>query len=182
MHRLQDLIRLHRQGEGSRVIARQLRMGRETIRAYLRVLKEAELLDGSADALPELEVLQRALAARLPPRPAAQQQSSLEDWREMIEAMHGRRAGAKAIFDADTGERLSPINEAAARRVAASDFVGEGEITHIALLRAPPRPRTAVATGCLTESLTLESPAFAKMKGRALSYREIAARVPFRCV
>jgi len=99
MHRLQDLIRLHRQGEGSRVIARQLRMGRETIRAYFRVLKEAELLDGSADALPELEVLQQALAARLPPRPAAQQQSSLEDWPEMIEAMHARRAGAKAIFD-----------------------------------------------------------------------------------
>lgn len=47
-------------------------------------------------------------------------------------------SGAKAIFDADTGERLSPINEAAARRVAASDFVGEGEIIHIALLRAPP--------------------------------------------
>jgi len=99
MHRLQDLICLHRQGEGSRVIARQLRMGRETIRTYLRALKEAELLDGSADALPELEILQQALAARLPPRPAPQQESSIEAWSEMIEAMHGRRAGAKAIFD-----------------------------------------------------------------------------------
>jgi transposase len=98
MHRLQDLIRLHRQGEGSRVIARQLRMGRDTIRAYLRALREAELLEGSADAIPELEVLQQALAARLPPRPAPQQESSIEAWSEMIEAMHGRRAGAKAIF------------------------------------------------------------------------------------
>jgi len=41
MHRLQDLIRLHREGEGSRGIARQLRMGRDTIRLYLRALAAA---------------------------------------------------------------------------------------------------------------------------------------------
>jgi hypothetical protein len=57
MHRLQDLIRLHRQGEGSRVIARQLRMGRDTIRHYVRALSAAALLDGEADELPELDVL-----------------------------------------------------------------------------------------------------------------------------
>jgi len=99
MHRLQDLIHLHRQGEGSRVIARQLRMGRDTIRDYLRALKEVELLDGRADELPELEILQRALAEQLPSRPAPQQVSSLEAWRELIEAMHARRAGPRAIFD-----------------------------------------------------------------------------------
>ena len=99
MHRLQDLIRLHRQGQGSRVIARQLRMGRDTIRHYLRALKEAELLDGARDAIPELEVLQRALASRLPPRPPPQQEFSIEAWRELIEAMHGRRAGPRSIFD-----------------------------------------------------------------------------------
>jgi transposase len=99
MHRLQDLIRLHRQGEGSRVIARQLRMGRDTIRHYLRALKEAELLDGALDAIPELEVLCQALASRLPPRPAPQQRSSIEAWGELIEAMHARRASPKAIFD-----------------------------------------------------------------------------------
>jgi hypothetical protein len=46
MHRLQDLIRLHRQGEGSRRIARQLRMGRDTIRHYLRALKAANHQSG----------------------------------------------------------------------------------------------------------------------------------------
>jgi transposase len=99
MHRLQDLIRLHRQGEGSRVIARQLRMGRDTIRQYLRALKEADLLDGQVSELPELEVLQRALAGQLPARPAPQQVSTLEAWRELIAAMHGRNAGPRSIFD-----------------------------------------------------------------------------------
>ena len=50
MHRLQDLIRLHRQGAGSRVIARQLRMARDTIRDYLRALKEAGLLEGTGSS------------------------------------------------------------------------------------------------------------------------------------
>jgi len=99
MHRLQDLIRLHRQGEGSRVIARQLRMGRDTIRHYLRALKEAELLDGPVSELPELELLQRALAEQLPGRPVPQQVSTLESWRELVAAMHGRGAGPRAIFD-----------------------------------------------------------------------------------
>ncbi len=99
MHRLQDLIRLHRQGEGSRVIARQLRMGRDTIRHYMRALKEAALLDGKVEELPELEVLHRALSQQLPPRPTPQQVSTLEGWREVIAVMHGRNAGPRAIFD-----------------------------------------------------------------------------------
>jgi len=99
MHRLQDLIRLHREGEGSRVIARQLRMGRDTIRHYLRALAAAGLLDGEPEELPELEVLRRALAEQLPPRPPARQVSTLEGWREVIEAMHRRGAGPRAIFD-----------------------------------------------------------------------------------
>lgn len=99
MHRLQDLIRLHRQGEGSRVIARQLRMGRDTIRHYLRALRAAELLEGKPDELPELEVLRGALAAQMPPRPPAKQVSTLEGWREVIETMHRRGAGPRAIFD-----------------------------------------------------------------------------------
>jgi len=99
MHRLQDLIRLHRQGEGSRVIARQLRMGRDTIRHYLRALQEAGLLEGAASELPDLGPLREALAGQLPARPVPQHVSSLEAWRELIEAMHARRAGPRAIFD-----------------------------------------------------------------------------------
>lgn len=44
----------------------------------------------------------------------------------------------RALFDAQSGEKISPIGEAAARRVAESDFVGEGEIELIALLDDPP--------------------------------------------
>jgi transposase len=121
MHRLQDLIRLHRQGEGSRVIARQLRMGRDTIRDYLRALKEAELLDGEVDELPELEVLHRALAEQLPARPVAQHVSTLEAWRGLIAAMHGRNAGPRSIFDrlrlehADFPGSLSAVKRLCAR-------------------------------------------------------------------
>ena len=99
MHRLQDLIRLHREGEGSRVIARQLRMGRDTIRHYVRALAAAGLLDGDRDELPELELLQRALVEESPARPLPQHVSTLEGWREVIETMHRRRAGPRAIFD-----------------------------------------------------------------------------------
>ncbi|MFZ5618940.1 MAG: PepSY domain-containing protein [Pseudomonadota bacterium] len=48
-------------------------------------------------------------------------------------------AAGNALFDADTGERLSPLNEANARRVAESDFAGEGEIAKVSLLNDPPR-------------------------------------------
>jgi DNA replication protein DnaC len=99
MHRLQDLIRLHRQGEGSRVIARQLRMGRDTIRHYVHILKEADLLDGPVNELPALEVLQQVLARQLPARLQPQQVSSVESWRDVIAAMLERRAGPRSIFD-----------------------------------------------------------------------------------
>ena len=90
MHRLQDLIRLHRHGEGSRLIARQLRMGRDTIRHYLHALHTAGLLDGKPEELPELDVLARALAAELPAKPPPQQVSTLESWRELIAAIRAR--------------------------------------------------------------------------------------------
>jgi hypothetical protein len=60
MHRLQEMLRLHRLGQGSRTIARRLRMGRDTIRAYLAAFGRAGLLEGPADELPELTAL-RAL-------------------------------------------------------------------------------------------------------------------------
>ena len=68
MHRLQELIRLHRLGTGSRVMARTLRMGRDTIRTYRRVLAKAGILDGSPDRLPDLDVLTAVVAMALPTR------------------------------------------------------------------------------------------------------------------
>lgn len=47
--------------------------------------------------------------------------------------------GGRALFDAQTGEKLSPIEEATVRRIAQGDFVGEGAIETIALLDDPPQ-------------------------------------------
>jgi uncharacterized iron-regulated membrane protein len=46
--------------------------------------------------------------------------------------------GASALFDAETGARLSPLKEGAARAVAVRDFIGAGEITRSALLGSAP--------------------------------------------
>lgn len=50
-----------------------------------------------------------------------------------------RGAASTAMFDADTGERLSPIAEPAARQIAESDFAGEGALVRISLLSNPPK-------------------------------------------
>src|SRR5688572_33300573 len=42
---------------------------------------------------------QRALLEQSPARPLPQHVSTLEGWREVIETMHRRRAGPRAIFD-----------------------------------------------------------------------------------
>ena len=98
-HRIQELIRLHRLGESSRSIARQLRMSRDAIRAYRRALGSAGLLDGPAQVVPDLELVSQSLAAQLPSRPPPQQVSSVDAWSELIGEMYGRRAGPTAIFD-----------------------------------------------------------------------------------
>lgn len=47
--------------------------------------------------------------------------------------------GGAAMFDAATGEKLTPLKEADARRIAKLDFVGEGEIARATLLSFPPQ-------------------------------------------
>lgn len=46
---------------------------------------------------------------------------------------------AIAMFDASSGEKLTPLDEAAVRRIAKQDFVGEGEIARVRLLNHPPQ-------------------------------------------
>ncbi|GJL95369.1 MAG: hypothetical protein DHS20C05_17740 [Hyphococcus sp.] len=43
-----------------------------------------------------------------------------------------------ALFDAMTGDRLTPLTEKIAREVAKSDFVGEGKVKQVRLLHNPP--------------------------------------------
>lgn len=97
MHRLQELLRLHRAGLSARRAARQLGMGRNTARRYLQALEAADLLDG--EDLPELADLKQVVNSQLPSLAPPQQQSSVEPWREAIAAMLERGAGPKAIYD-----------------------------------------------------------------------------------
>ena len=49
-----------------------------------------------------------------------------------------RGAFGAALFDANTGEQLSPISEETARAVAKRDFTGDGDVVRVALLENPP--------------------------------------------
>lgn len=48
-------------------------------------------------------------------------------------------AGGKVMFDADTGEKLSPLSEADARRAALADFTGDGKIKATVFFDVSPR-------------------------------------------
>ena len=57
MHRLQELVRLHRMGTGAREVARMLHMSPNTEREYRHALEAEGLLAGSLDELETLELL-----------------------------------------------------------------------------------------------------------------------------
>lgn len=101
MHRLQELVRLHRMHVPVREVARLLGMSPNTERDYRTVLQSAGLLAGPVLSLPELETLKAAvLEAKPPPRSLpAQQVSSLAGWRSRIEALMDKGLRPRAIFD-----------------------------------------------------------------------------------
>lgn len=99
MHRLQELVRLHRLGSGPREVARLLRMSPNTERRYREALSKAELLAGPADAMPALEALKAAVLEHAPPKVAPQQQSKLEPWKARIETLLDAGLGPQAIWD-----------------------------------------------------------------------------------
>lgn len=99
MDRLRELVRLHRKGSSAREVVRLLRMGPGTERQYRLALARAGLLEGAPDELPELEVLKAAVLAELPPKPAPQHASSVEEWRPEIEALLDKGLEARATHD-----------------------------------------------------------------------------------
>ena len=66
MHRLQELVRLHRQGVGPREVARLLKMSTATELKYRKALQLESLLEGPAHELPELAVLRQAIDKHMP--------------------------------------------------------------------------------------------------------------------
>jgi transposase len=100
MHRLQELVRLHRMGTGCRQVARLLGMSPNTERAYRLALESAGLLEGDADSLPELAILRQAVEAGRPlPPPSPQHVSSIDCYRSLIEPLALKGAGPQSIFD-----------------------------------------------------------------------------------
>ena len=61
MHRIQELVRPHRLGQGQRSIAQQLQMGRETIRTYQGKLREAADDVAAEDVENHVEIVVRPL-------------------------------------------------------------------------------------------------------------------------
>ncbi len=99
MHRLQDLVRLHRMGTGAREVARLVRVSPNTERLYRTAIEEAGLLEGDPDELPTAVELKQALREHLPSKPAPQQVSTIERWRDRVAELIRKGLGPKAIFD-----------------------------------------------------------------------------------
>ncbi|MBA2741679.1 MAG: IS21 family transposase [Actinobacteria bacterium] len=101
MHRLQELVRLHRQGIGAREVARLLGMSPNTERTYRLALGLAGLLQGDPglEHLPDLAVLREGVLAQVPVKTPLQQVSSLEGLADKVFEMAKRGAKPKAIFD-----------------------------------------------------------------------------------
>ena len=100
MHRLQELVRLHRLGGGTaHEVAASLRMSPNTERKYRTALTAAGLLVGSVDALPALEELKAAVEEQLPAVEPAQQQSSIAKWQPEVKALLAKGLAPKAIHD-----------------------------------------------------------------------------------
>lgn len=100
MHRLQEFVRLHRQGRSSREVAHLLRMSRKTIRRYARALAEAGLLEGCPSELPEVGTLTEAIRDRFPTARPPQQSTSVSRWLPAIECLVlEKSSGPTAIYD-----------------------------------------------------------------------------------
>lgn len=100
MHRLQEMVRLHREGLGVRDVARKLKMSPNTERKYRKALEKAGLYDGPADALPDLGELRHAVEQALVQSDAPPHEvSTVEPFKDEIVQMLKRGAGPTAIFD-----------------------------------------------------------------------------------
>ncbi|MCA9319758.1 MAG: IS21 family transposase [Planctomycetes bacterium] len=99
MHRLQEMIRLHRLGRSTRGMARQLRMGRDTIRLYAAAFAKAGVLEGSPDDLPDGEALHQIVSGLAEPTTPKETASSIDRWRSAIETKMKQGAGPTAIHD-----------------------------------------------------------------------------------
>lgn len=99
MHRLQELVRLHREGVGARKVAQLLKMSTRTEIKYRKALQHAGLLEGCVDELPELAILRAAVDEHLPAKANPGHRSTVVQWTPHVTKMLARGAGPRAIYD-----------------------------------------------------------------------------------
>ncbi len=99
MHRLQELVRLHRMGLEPRQVARHLKMSPNTERRYRDILGPLSLLQGDENDLPPLDELRALVLAATPQLDLPQHNSSVARWRCDVEKMLSDGANPTAIFD-----------------------------------------------------------------------------------
>ncbi len=100
MHRLQELVRLHRMGTGAREVARLTGMSPNTERSYRLAFQAAGLLDGDAEMLPELGLLKAALAVHRPKTERPEHEtSSIAEWTPKVKALFDKGLTARPIYD-----------------------------------------------------------------------------------
>lgn len=99
MHRLQDLIRLHRMGLNTRDCASSLQMSPNTERVYRHIFERAGLWDGSPEDLPTVPLLQEVVL-RERPFTVSLPSEALASYSKAILQMAEQGATPRAIFDA----------------------------------------------------------------------------------
>lgn len=86
-------------GTGAREVARLLAMSPTTERKYRAALDAAGLLSGSAEELPALDTLKRAVAESEPRDRPAQEISSIEGFAERVKELMAKGLKPRAIYD-----------------------------------------------------------------------------------
>jgi len=99
MHRLQELVRLHRMGTGSRTVARLLDLSPTTERRYRKALVAEGLLIGSATELPSVGDIRDAVLRQRPLPAAKPPVSSADAWSVAITSLANAGLGPRAIYD-----------------------------------------------------------------------------------
>ena len=99
MHRLREMVRLHRMGTTCHRVAQLLQMSPNTERKYRLAIDAAGLLEGPPEALPEVSELKDAVERAISFSDALGPASSAEPYAAIIEPMLRNGAGPKAIYD-----------------------------------------------------------------------------------
>jgi transposase len=92
---IRELVNELRSGSSDRQISRDMQIARETVRRYREWAQSAGLLSGP---LPPVEELQRIVEQAMPARPAPQNTSSVEPYRETVKQMVEAEVEVAAIY------------------------------------------------------------------------------------